>query len=108
MLSSKLEVCSVKEVGLAGATCLGSLSTCSNPPILALLQREREKGDKANHDVEIDELFRKGGELVREAERILADEVGGKDVVALALLFAFEDDGVGRVGDGVVYIERAA
>jgi hypothetical protein len=58
-----------------------------------------------DHDVEVDELLAEGGHVVREAERVLADEVGGEDEVALALAFAFDDDHVRGVGDDPVDVE---
>ena len=60
-----------------------------------------------DHDVEVDELFGEGGHVVGEAEGVLSGEMGGEDVVPLTLALAFDDNGVGGVGNGPIDVERA-
>ena len=59
-----------------------------------------------DHDVKVDELLRERRHVVGEAERVLADLVGRKDVVALPFSLALDDDRVGRICHDPIDIKR--
>jgi len=71
-----------------------------------LAEGQKKKGTYGN--LEIDKLFGKCAHLVAEAKRVLANLLRRKSKVALALLFALQDDLVLGSLDKVVNIKRAA
>ena len=71
------------------------------------LRRDKRKKETYGN-LEIDKLFGKCAHLVAEAKRVLANLLRRKSKVALALLFALQDDLVLGSLDKVVNIKRAA
>lgn len=57
-------------------------------------------------DLEIDKLLGEGTHLVIEAERVIADNVGGEDKVSLSLLLTVHDDLAIGTLNNVVDVKR--
>ena len=90
---------------LPGSSRRGSDSTMTLPKgdqRVPSKSDSQEEGDS----LKVDDFVRQTG-LVLEAEAVLADGVGGEDIVTLALADAVEDDLFVRVLDIEVYVERA-
>lgn len=58
-----------------------------------------------NHDVEIDKFFCQGRHVVLKAERVLADGIGGEDIVALMCAVFREKREASWIEDSKVYIK---